>query len=54
MLTFIGNAYWITLFNVPNLEGDKFVNGMILGLSEMSSGVISGFLMSYFSSKATL
>ena len=45
------NCYQITLYNVPNLEGNIFVNGMILGLAEMSSGVISGFMMSYYSSR---
>jgi hypothetical protein len=47
------NCYWITLYNVPNLGGNKFINGMILGVAEMSSGVISGFIMSKFSNRMT-
>ena len=47
------NCYQITLYNVPNLEGNIFVNGMILGLAEMSAGLISGFIMNYKSSRQT-
>ena len=47
------NCYWITLYNVPNLGGNKFINGLILGVSEMSSGVVSAFVMSILSLKFT-
>ena len=49
----IANCYWITLYNVPNLGGNKFFNGFILGVSEMSSGVVSGLLMQIFSRRLT-
>ena len=43
------NCYWLTLYNVTNLEGDKLVNGLILGLSEMTSGIVAGFLGTFTS-----
>lgn len=47
-LIFIGvnNCYWITIYNVTQLDGNKFVNGIILGLAELASGIISGFVIS--------
>jgi hypothetical protein len=48
---FMGMAYWMTLFNVPNYGGNIFVNGMICGLSESLSGVLSGILIAYTSTK---
>ena len=53
ILIFIGvnNCYWITIFNVTYLEGNKFVNGIILGMAELASGIFCGFLISYTSPK---
>lgn len=47
-LIFIGvnNCYWITIYNVTYLDGNKFVNGIILGIAELLSGVFAGFLIS--------
>jgi len=45
----VNNGYWMTLFNVTNVEGNKFINGIILGAAEMSSGILSGFLITYTS-----
>jgi len=45
----VNNCYWLTLYNVTNLEGDKLVNGLILGLSEMISGIFAAFLVTYTS-----
>ena len=53
MFASIVNCYWITLYNVPNLGGNKFFNGFILGASEMTSGVISGLMMQFFSKRTT-
>jgi len=47
MFSSVNNCYWMTLYNVTNLGGNKFVNGTILGLSEMSSGIFAGFLITY-------
>ena len=47
MYASISNCYWMTLYNVTNLGGDKFINGLILGISEMSSGIYAGFLIAY-------
>jgi len=49
MYSGVNNVYWLTLYNVTNLEGDKFVNGLILGVSEMLSGIFSGLLITYTS-----
>ena len=49
MYSAINNCYWLTLYNVTSLGGDKFVNGLILGLSEMSSGIFAGLLITYTS-----
>mmetsp|Transcript_10805 Transcript_10805/g.14542 ORF Transcript_10805/g.14542 Transcript_10805/m.14542 type:complete len:112 (+) Transcript_10805:1157-1492(+) len=43
----VNNAYWLTLLNVTNLDGNMFVNGLILGSAEMLSGIFSGILISY-------
>ena len=45
MFTVVNNCYWITLFNVTYLEGNKFINGLILGISEIISGVFAGILI---------
>ena len=45
MFAGVNNCYWLTLFNVTNLGGNKLINGLILGFSEMASGVFSGFLI---------
>jgi len=42
----VQNAYWLTMFNVTNLPGNKFVNGMILGAGECISCYFAGFLIS--------
>ena len=49
ILIFVGvnNCYWITIYNVTYLDGNKFVNGIILGLAELSSGIVSGLIISY-------
>jgi hypothetical protein len=47
MYSCINNCYWMTLYNVTNLEGDKFVNGLVLGLAEMFAGIFAGFLITY-------
>ena len=51
MIIFVGvsNCYWITIYNVTYLDGNKFVNGIILGISELLSGVVSGLIISYTS-----
>ena len=52
ILTSIGvlNAYWLTLLNVTNLKGNKFVNGLLIGIAETVAGFFSGILISYTSS----
>ena len=47
ILIFVGvnNCYWITIYNVTYLDGNKFVNGIILGLAELSSGIVSGLVI---------
>ena len=49
ILLFIGvnNCYWITIYNVTYLEGNKFVNGAILGVAELTSGIFAGFVITY-------
>ena len=46
----INNAYWLTLLNVTNLKGNKFINGIILGAGETASGFFSGFVINMTSS----
>ena len=49
ILIFVGvnNCYWITIYNVTYLDGNKFVNGIILGMAELFSGIVSGLIISY-------
>ena len=47
------NCYWLTLYGVTSLGGNKFVNGILLGLSELTSGVFAGIVISYSSPKHT-
>ena len=49
MYTCVNNCYWITLYNVTRLEGNKFTNGLILGISELLSGVFAGIFIKYTS-----
>jgi len=44
----VANCYWLTMYNVTNLGGNKFTNGVILGVAEMFSGVFTCVLMHYF------
>ena len=46
----VNNAYWLTLLNVTNLPGNKFVNGLILGAGECASCFFSGLMISCTSS----
>lgn len=45
----VNNCYWLTLYNVTNLGGNKLVNGLILGTSELLSGIFAGVLISHTS-----
>ena len=49
ILMFVGvnNCYWLTLYNVTSLGGNKFINGLILGVSELTSGIFAGCLMGF-------
>ena len=49
MYTGVNNSYWMTMFNVGNLPGNIFVNGVILGFSELLSSFLSGLFISYTS-----
>ena len=56
ILIFVGvnNCYWITIYNVTYLDGNKFLNGIILGLAELTSGIVSGLIISYTSPSIAL
>ena len=43
----VNNCYWLTTYNVTNLGGNKFINGLIFGMADMCSSIFSGVLMSY-------
>ena len=45
----VSNTFWLTMYNIANLGGNKFVNGLILGLTECSSGLFAALLMSKMS-----
>ena len=47
MFMTVNNCYWLTLFNVTHLGGSKLVNGLILGMAEMLSGVFVGIFSTY-------
>ena len=47
IFTGVNNAYWITIYNVTYLAGNKFLNGIILGLSELTSGIFAGLIIEY-------
>ena len=42
----VSNGYWLTMLNITNLKGNMFVNGIILGSSEMIASALSGLLIS--------
>ena len=41
----VNNCYWLTQFGVTYLGGNKFVNGIILGIAEMTAGMFAGLLI---------
>ena len=45
IFTGVNNAYWIMIYNVTNLEGNKFFNGILIGFSELTSGIFAGLLI---------
>ena len=47
------NIYWLTMMNVPNMAGGKFMNGISCGVAELSSGILSGVIVSYLSVRTT-
>ena len=47
IFTGVNNAYWIMIYNVTNLEGNKFLNGILIGFSELTSGIFAGLLIEY-------
>ena len=51
MFSGINNCYWLTLYGVANLGGNKFVNGILLGMAELTAGIFAGVLVSYSSPK---
>lgn len=56
ILIFVGvnNCYWITIYNVTKLDGNKFINGVILGIAELCSGIVAGGVISYTSPSIAL
>lgn len=52
--TAINNCYQITIYNVTKFDGNKFVNGMIFGAADLSSGIVAGLLISKTSPKVAL
>ena len=44
----LSNCYWLTMYNVTNLGGNKFTNGVILGTAEMLSSVYAALLLNYW------
>ena len=56
ILVFIGvcNCYWITIYNVSLRDGNKFVNGIVLGVAELFSGIVAGLIISFTSPSVTL
>ena len=52
IFTGVNNAYWFMIYNVTYLDGNKFLNGIILGIAELTSGIFSGLLISYTSPSA--
>ena len=51
VLVFIGvcNCYWITIYNVSLRDGNKFVNGIVLGMAELISCIVTGLIISFSS-----
>lgn len=43
------NVYCITIFNITNLPGNKYAYGILLGVAEVISYPIAGFLLKYYS-----
>ena len=45
MYSGVNNCYWLTQYGVTYLGGNKFVNGIILGIAEMTAGMFAGVLI---------
>ena len=41
----MNNCYWVTVFGVTRLSGNKLINGIMIGMSEMSSALSAGFVI---------
>ena len=41
----VQNSYWLSLFNVTNLKGNKFINGLLFGIAETLAGFCAGILI---------
>ena len=42
-----GNSYWLTMQNVTNLGGNKFINGIILSCAESLASFFATLLMKF-------
>ena len=42
----VNNGYWLTMLGITYQSGNMFINGIILGVSEMTAGIVSGILIS--------
>jgi len=42
-------AYCIIIFNITSLPGNKYAYGILLGVAELISYPIAGFLLKYYS-----
>ena len=42
----VHNVYWLTLINVTNFKGNKFINGLLFGAAESLAGIPWGMFIS--------
>ena len=46
----VNNSYWLTMLGITEVSGNMFINGIILGVSETTAGLVSGLLITYSNS----
>jgi len=41
----IQSSYWLIIYSISNLPGNKFVNGIIVGAADASAAIVVGFFL---------
>lgn len=49
----INVTYYSAYFFITKMKGNVFTLGLVLGTAEMTAGIASGMMMSYYNEKTT-